>query len=57
MMYQVEVRNNISEVIIETQVFYTEEEALCYIEDCIDEDMADGDYEYYNYYLNGELIN
>lgn len=54
--WKVETRNNETNTIIETRTFETEEAALVYIENQIDDDLYNDEYETYDYLLNGETI-
>lgn len=56
MKYIVEVKDFNNNEIISKEEFATREEAIIAIEEAIDADMENGEYEDYDYYLNGELM-
>ena len=56
MKYIVEMKDFNNNEIISKEEFATREEAIIAIEEAIDADMENGEYEDYGYYLNGELM-
>lgn len=56
MKHLVEVKDYNIGVIISKEEFETREEALIAIEEGIDADLDNGVYEFYGYYLDGELV-
>lgn len=56
MKHLVEVKDYYNNEICRTEEFETREEALIAIEEAIDADLDNGEYEDYEYYLDGELI-
>ena len=54
--FKVDVWNYQEDLLVQSKTFQTEEEALQFITESIDEDMEYGDYNTYDYFVNGELI-
>ena len=56
MEYKVTCKSYVTNTEFLLGTYESEIEALEHIEACIDDDIANGDYESYDYLMNGELI-